>query len=88
MELKDILKKKFELLILICVSIITDVIPVILVMVGIWITKYAARMFGFENFMLTKALTTFSEVFMVVLYLLLVSLSIHIMYKLFKEGKL
>jgi hypothetical protein len=85
MELRDILKKKTQLLVIISFSVIADVIPIILIMAGIWIVKYFSTLFGFEELPFIKILTTFSEVFMIILYILLAIVSIVSIYKLFKE---
>ncbi len=64
-----------------------DVIPIIAVMAGLWIVKYFSTLFGFEGFYLIKIISTFSEIFMVILYISTVVLSIKAIYKLFKEGE-
>jgi hypothetical protein len=87
MQIKDYLKKEFEHIFIICVAIIVDVIPIIAVMAGLWIVKYFSTLFGFEGFYLIKIISTFSELFMVILYISTVVLSLKAIYKLFKEGE-
>jgi hypothetical protein len=72
----------------ISVTIIADVFPIISVMAGLKIVMSAARFFGLEGYTPIKILITFSEVFMVVLYIITVILSMIAIYKLFKEGEL
>ena len=88
LDFKDILKKKAKMLFAVSISIIGDVIPIILIMAGLWIVKYFSRFFGFEDFATIRILTTFSEIFMIILYFALVVESVVIIYKLFKEGEL
>lgn len=87
MQLADILKKKAKMLVIISFSVIGDVIPIILIMAGIWIVKYFSKLFGFEDLSYIKILTTFSEMFMIILYVILAIASIYSIYKLFKEGE-
>ena len=88
MQFGAVLKKKAEILALISLSVIMDVIPIILIMAGIWILKYFSKFFGFEEAPFIMILTTFSEMFMIILYIILALVSIYIIYKLFKEGEL
>lgn len=88
MVVKEFLKKKLEMVTVISLTIIADVFPIIAVMLGLWIVKKAAGFFGLEEFTPIKILVTFSEVFMVLLYLVTVILSMIAIYKLFKEGEL
>ncbi len=85
MQIKDVLKKKAEILFVIAVSVIGDVIPIILIMAGLWIVEYFSRLFGFEDLAFIKILTTFSEIFMIILYIILAVVSIYTVLKLFKE---
>jgi hypothetical protein len=85
-EIQDILKKKAKMLVIISLSVIMDVIPIILIMAGIWIINYFSKLFGFEDLAFFKILATFSEMFMIILYVILAIASIYSVYKLFKEG--
>ncbi len=87
MPVKDFLKEKAEMLVIVSLAIIGDVIPIIAVMVGLWIIQHAAKFFGFEDLAPIKIISTFSEIFMVTLYLFAVFLSFRAIYKLFKGGK-
>lgn len=84
----DFLKKKAELLFVVCVVILADVIPVICIMAGIWIVRYSSKFFGFDELTPVKLLITFEEMFMMLFYLAFVVFSMAIIYRLFKEGKL
>ncbi len=66
-------------------AIIGDVIPIICVMAGLWIVQHAAKFFGFEEHPAIKIMMVFSEIFMVILYLITIALSVRAIYKLFKE---
>jgi hypothetical protein len=85
---KEFLKKKLEMIAVMSLTIIADVFPIIAVMVGLWIVKHAAIFFGLEGLAPIQILITFSEVFMVILYIITVILSMIAIYKLFKEGEL
>lgn len=88
MQIGKALKKKAEMLLVMSLSIIADVIPIILIMAGIWIVRYFSILFGFEGLLPIKILIAASEIFMVILYLALVVASLAYIYKLFKEGEL
>lgn len=88
MQFRKILLKKAEMLLIMCISIIMDVIPIILIMAGIWIVKYFSKIFGFEELVPVKVLITASEIFMVILYLSIVVASLVFIYRLFKEEEL
>lgn len=88
MVVKEFLKKKLEMIAVMSVTIIADVFPIIAVMAGLWIVNKAARLFGLEGFAPIQILITFSEIFMVILYIITVILSMITIYKLFKEGEL
>lgn len=88
MQIKDVLKKKANMLIVMSLSIIGDVIPIIVIMIGIWIVKYFSKLFGFEDSMAIMVLEGFSQLFMIILYMILAIASIVYIYKLFKEGEL
>ncbi len=88
MVVKEFLKKKLEMIAVMSVTIIADVFPIIAIMAGLWIVKRAAIFFGLEGLAPIQILITFSEVFMVILYIITVILSMIAIYKLFKEGEL
>ncbi len=83
----DFLKNKVEMLAVMSLAIIGDVIPIICVMAGLWIVQHAARFFGFEEHPAINIMMVFSEIFMVILYLITIALSVRAIYKLFKEGE-
>ncbi len=85
MQLREVLKNKAQLLVLISFALIMDVIPIILIMVGIWIVKYFSNLLGFEDAPFIKILTTFSEGFMIILYILLAITTIRSIYKIYKD---
>jgi hypothetical protein len=85
MQIQDYLKKKFRHIFIICIAIIADVIPIIAVMAGLWIVKYFSKLFGFEGFYLIQIISTFSELFMIILYIASMVLSLRVIYMLFKE---
>ena len=86
MQIKDYIKKKLNHIIIICIAIIMDVIPIIAVMAGLWIVKYFSKLFGFEGFYLIQIISAFSELFMIILYIATILLSLRVIYNLFKEG--
>jgi hypothetical protein len=87
-KIKDFLKNKAEMVAVMSLAIIGDVIPIIFVMVGLWAIQHAARVFGFEEHPAIKMIMVFSEIFMVILYLMTIALSARAIYKLFKGGEL
>lgn len=87
MQIKDYLKKKFEMLTIMSIAILGDVVPILAIMVGLWAIQRAAKFFGFENLIPIKIISIFSGLFMVILYLFTVYLSFRAIYKLFKDGE-
>ena len=85
---KEFLKKKVGMILVISITIIADVFPILSVMAGLRIVMGAARFFGLEGYTPIKILIAFSEVFMIVLYIITVILSMIEIYKLFKKGEL
>lgn len=88
MKISDFLKQKFELVFIISISILADIIPIVVIMTGLWIVKYFSRLFGFEENTTIELLMVFEEAFMVILYLVLIVFSIITIYNLFKKGEL
>ena len=72
----------------ISVTILLDIVPVVLIMFGIWVIKYFSRFFGFEETTFIKLLTACSETFMIVLYLFFVGATLVQSYKLFMSEEL
>lgn len=83
MQTKDILKKKGQITLVISVTIILDIIPVFLIMFGIWLIKNCSKFFGFEETAFVELLTTCSEAFMIILYLFFISYSLIQTYRLY-----
>jgi len=88
MLMKDHLGKKGKIILTISVTILLDIVPVVLIMFGIWVIKYFSRFFGFEETTFIKLLTTCSETFMIVLYLFFVGATLVQSYKLFMSEEL
>ncbi len=87
MPVKDFLREKAEMIVILSTAIIADLIPMLVIFVALWVIQHAAKFFGFGNLIPIKIISFFSEIFMVILYLFSVYLSYQAFYKLYKDGK-
>jgi len=84
-DIKQQIKKKTTLSLLIVYNILWDVLIVAAIFFGVWALDCLARLLGMESSYLIIILNHVSEIGFIIMYLILAISTVFHMYKLFKE---
>jgi len=84
-DIKQQIKKKTTLSLLIVYNILWDVLIVAAIFFGVWALDRLARLLGMESSYLIIILNHVSEIGFIIMYLILAISTVFHMYKLFKE---